>query len=89
MSESSTTNALEIEKRAFKAKLPEMLVEHAGEFAVFKGGEAVGFFAEPGEAYAFAIEEYGPDGLFLIEEVADGRKEIASLSWELGVTHVQ
>jgi hypothetical protein len=85
----STNAAIEDEKKAFIARLPDMLREHSGEFAVFKGGVPVGFFVDMTQAYQFAIDKYGPEGGFLIREVAPERLEVASLTWHFGVTHVR
>ncbi len=84
------TNAvIENEKKAFNARLAEMLKEHGGEFVVFKGGEPVGFFPDASAAYGFAMDKYGPDAGFLIREVAEGRLQVASLTWHLGVSHAR
>ncbi len=81
--------AIDSEKKAFNARLPAMLQEHVGKFVVFKGGEPIGFFSDASDAYGFAMDKYGPEGGFLIREVAPDRLEVASLTWHLGVSHVR
>ena len=55
---------------AFRAALPELLSTNAGEFAVLRHCEVVGFFATTTAAREFAEQEYS-DGLYSIQEVTD------------------
>jgi len=55
---------------AFMRILGSILPEHRDELALMKGGEIVGFFAKPGEAYRAGLERF-PDGIFSVQEVTD------------------
>lgn len=54
----------------FMRSLSGLLPEHLGEFALIRSRHIVKFFATPAQAYADAIERYGPSG-FSIQEVTE------------------
>ncbi|MFN7975090.1 MAG: hypothetical protein U0166_22510 [Acidobacteriota bacterium] len=78
-------DALRAEQRAFDAKLPELLEEHRGEFAVFKDGAVVALFPSYAEAYATALRRFGHEAPFLISEIAEQTTAPISISWNAGV----
>lgn len=84
-----TSTAIENEKKAFNARLADMLKDHGGEYVVFKDGEPAGFFPDASAAYGFAMDKYGPDAGFLIRQVAPARLEVSSLTWHLGLSHAR
>lgn len=56
------------EQEAFDAKLDERLKEHAGEWLV-QLGEGERYFTSHAEAYAWALEQYGPRSGFLLARI--------------------
>jgi len=77
--------ALKVEQAAFDRLLPRMLEEHRGQFVVVYGQESRGFFTTYDEAYAFALDNFGLDTVFLISEVIERNNIPASISWHSGV----
>jgi hypothetical protein len=77
------------EQSAFDEQLPKMLEEHPGEYVVFHEGVPAGFFPDLPDAYEFALSHYGPDGVFLIEQIAQPSADISSLTWEVGAIGLQ
>jgi hypothetical protein len=75
---------LQVEQSAFDQQLESMLTEHADQFVVFQGGRAAGFFPTYNEAYAYALDTYGLDAVFLISQVIRRDTQPASLSWYAG-----
>jgi hypothetical protein len=53
---------------AFEARLPAMLAKHAGEFVVFRQGEARQFLPSYSTALDWAYEHYGLQP-FMVREV--------------------
>ena len=76
---------LHAEHRAFEAALPELLEAHRDEFVVFHGLEPVHFTDSFDSAHDFAIDEYGPDEIVLIAQVAEPDTRPISYAWEYGV----
>lgn len=76
---------LQVEQSAYDQQLESMLAEHAKEFVVFHGGQAAGYFKTYNEAYAYALDTYGLDAVFLISQVIRRDTQPASLSWYAGV----
>jgi len=76
---------LKVEQAAFDRLLPKMLKEHRGQFVVVYGEESRGFFTTYDEAYAFALDNFGLDAVFLISEVMERNNTPASISWHSGV----
>ncbi len=56
--------------QAFQSKLPELLEERRGQFAVMRHGTIVDYFDTIGEAVRFAAKAY-EDQIFSIQEVTD------------------
>jgi len=77
------------EQRAFDEQLSAMLKEHAEEYVVFHDERPVRFFPTLAEAYDHAINLFGPDGVFLVEQVARPSADISSLTWEVGAIGLQ
>lgn len=65
---------IQAEQQAFNKHLTEMLAAHPNKFAVFHGGKAQEFFATADEAYAWALDKFGPDEIFLVAKVAPPRE---------------
>lgn len=78
-------SALEAEQSAFEGRLDALMVEHAGEFALFKGGQPVAFFGTYDEAFKTALQRFGTDDVFFISEVKRHGAASVSLAWDLGV----
>jgi hypothetical protein len=55
---------------AFVSKLPMILHAHRDQLALMRGGEIVGYFNKPGEAYRVGLASFS-DGIFSIQEVTD------------------
>lgn len=53
---------------AFKEKLPSLLKEHAGEFAVIHNEKIVEIFSDERGALNFARTKYG-SGRFIVQEI--------------------
>jgi hypothetical protein len=77
--------ALKVEQAAFDRLLPEMLEEHRGQFVVVHDQKPCGFFTTYDGAYAFALDTFGLDTVFLISEVIEPDNTPASISWHSGV----
>ncbi len=73
--------ALKVEQVAFDRLLPKMLAEHRGQFVVIYGQQPRGFFSTYDEAYAFALDSFGLDAVFLISEVIERDNAPASIFW--------
>jgi len=80
--------AIVAEKKAFEAVREALMKEHGGEFVLFKDEQARGFFSSHRDAYQAGIGLFGPDAVFLVEELADRPQPCVSLTWELGLMHV-
>jgi hypothetical protein len=85
MMEDSKLVTLKAEQAAFNAHLPEMLRGHRGEFAVFHGGQLVGYFPTHEAAYEAALAAFGLDEVFLISEVTEQPPHAVSVSWNAGM----
>lgn len=59
------------EQAAFDARLGELLAERLGQWAVFAGGQPIGFFDSYGEAFAFGLVRCGAHTVFLVARVED------------------
>lgn len=77
------------EKRAYEAMKEDLLKEHRGKFVLLKDGQPQGFFASHSEAYTAGVEKYGIDAVFLVQEVTKTPDPSVSLTWQLGLLHVQ
>jgi len=54
----------------FERNLAMFLVEHAGQYALIRACEVIGFFDKPGDAYRAGLGHF-PDEIFSIQEVID------------------
>ena len=61
---------LEPEIKAFMEQLPRMLSEHEGEYTVFKGNQALGFWKDRTTAEAEGLRVYGVNVPMLIRQVS-------------------
>ncbi|KUO51909.1 MAG: hypothetical protein APF82_02835 [Sphingomonadales bacterium BRH_c42] len=63
---------VEIERNlfAFLSRIPQLLTEHRGEYAVLRQQEIVGIYARLSEALQVAQARFN-DGLFSIQEITD------------------
>jgi len=82
-------NDIKQEQRAFDKQLSKMLKEHRDEYVVFHQGAPTGFFRNLPDAYEYALSQYGPDGVFLIDQVVQRSADISSLTWEVGAIGIQ
>ncbi len=65
---------------AFIKRLPELLPEHAGKYALMRDGEIVEFFDSAGDAYAAGVNLYKADSRFSIQEVVDTSVDLGFFS---------
>jgi hypothetical protein len=75
---------LQEEQDAFDAMLDELIVDHIGQFALFRDKRPVGFFPDYNDAYRAGLAKFGTDGVFLVSEVKKREKETPSISWSTG-----
>ena len=78
------TDTIEVEQAAFDSQLDELMKEHAGQFALFHRGKAVGFFQTFEQAYRGGLERFGVNEIFLVSEVRKRGPEVSSISWLTG-----
>lgn len=76
---------IEREQEAFNAQLDHMMQEHQGEFALFKDGSPVAFYATYNQAYTAGLDRFGMDQTFLVSEVKRREPQTTSIAWESGV----
>lgn len=57
----------------FESKLPELLKDHRGQFALVKNKEIHGFYNSTEEALKAGYEKFG-DTEFLIQEITDEKR---------------
>lgn len=67
----------------FQRSLIKFLESHNGQYALLRSAEVIGFFAGPGEAYRFGLEQF-PDKLFSVQQVTDEPVEMGLLSVAVG-----
>jgi hypothetical protein len=60
---------LEGEKEFFKGQLPELLREHADQWALVKDRTIHGFFRDGADAFNAGVERFGPHAVFLVVPV--------------------
>jgi hypothetical protein len=66
-----TIEKVKKEMQAFRTMLPELLKKHPDKWVVVEGGKLSGVFEDEETAHSFALEEYGPDGGFIVAPVAE------------------
>ncbi len=76
------------EKEAFDELKASLLEEHRDEYVLFKDGEVHSFHADHGAAYDDGIKTFGVDAVFLVERISEEPEPSVSVTWELGVLHV-
>jgi hypothetical protein len=64
---------------AFTKQLPELLASHAGQFALMRDGEIIGFFDTARDAYLAGQKLYD-DGLFSVQEIIKTPVELGYFS---------
>jgi len=62
-------SALEREITVFRARLPEFLEEHPGEFVLIHGEEVVGFWPTDDEALEAGFDRFGPVEPMLVKQI--------------------
>ncbi len=72
MTESVAGRVLQ-ETLRFREALPALLVEHAGKWVVFKGGQVQSVHETEDEAYRAGLEKFGRDGGQVIALVIEQR----------------
>jgi hypothetical protein len=80
-----TAMTLKQEQEAFDRQLNDLFREHANEFVLFHSGTPVAFYPDEASAYAEALRRFGPDGTFLIAQVAKSEPAPVSVAWDFGV----
>ena len=70
MQQSAQAREVDENYDAFQRGLAAWLPDHAGEYALMRSREIIGFFVQPGDALRAAWAQF-PDGLFSIQEVTD------------------
>jgi len=75
---------LEREQNAFDAQLDEMMLEHEGEYVLFRGEKPVAFFPTYNEAYQAGLDEFGLDEVYIISEVKRRDQYATSVTWAAG-----
>jgi hypothetical protein len=86
MSQDEVLRRLELEQRAFEARLDQMLASHEGEFVVFRDSEPIGFYGSFQDAFRSAIDRFGVREVFLVSEIRKRPVAPPSTSWQSGVT---
>ena len=76
--------ALREEENALETQLTGLLPKHANKFVVFKDGSVVSIHATYSEAFAAAVERFGPETLVLITQIKPRAFEGVSVSWTAG-----
>ena len=57
--------------KAFRERLPEILAEHGGKFALMRHAEIVEYFDTARDAMVYGQKEFVEDGLFSVQEVTE------------------
>lgn len=57
------------EQKLYESRKREWLREHGGEFALIKGNEVLGFFAEYEDALRSGLKQFGFTAPFFIKQV--------------------
>lgn len=74
------------DQRAFDAMREDLIkAGKSGKYAVVSGGQLVGFYDSETDAYADALQKFGPRGSFVIDQVGLKTRESVSLAWDLGL----
>jgi DNA repair exonuclease SbcCD ATPase subunit len=76
------------ESEEFHKILPELLKTNPGEWVVFKNGKVIHFFKSQEEAYQNALEQFGSEEPFLIEQIIEPIIKTGSFCLELGTIRV-
>lgn len=70
-------------------KIRECLVaQHAGKYVLFSEGQVQGIYDSHEQGYDAALKKYGTDGVFILHHLVEHEPKV-SLSWQLGLLHVQ
>jgi len=85
MENANSIDQLQVEQDAFDAALSDLMLDHKGEFVVFKDQKPVGFFKSFQAAYESGLRRFGLDSVFLVSPVGVQPNHSSSLSWDLGV----
>lgn len=79
---------LDTELATFERLKPELLMNHAGKFALIKGEEFVGAFDTPDNAYAEGVQRYGRDS-FLVRKIAEQEEVYRNQAFTLGLMNAR
>lgn len=77
---------VDVNYRAFQAKLSELLATHAGKLALMHDGDIVDFFDSYADAVRFGVEKFGEIRNFSVQEVTHSALSMGLYSY---VGHVQ
>jgi len=73
----SKLSALKLNYAAFTQLLPELLLDHEGQYALMRDGRIIEYFGSPREALLAGRRQFADD-LFSVQEV---RKSEADFGW--------
>jgi hypothetical protein len=79
---------LDTELATFEEMKPALLENHAGKFALIKGGEFVGAFDTPDNAYAEGIKRYGRE-VFLVKRISEQEEVYRNQALFSGLLHAR
>ena len=77
---------VDINYRAFQAKLSELLPAQLGKLALMHNGDIVEFFDSYADAVRFGLERFGEIGNFSVQEVTNSALSMGLYSY---VGHIQ
>lgn len=76
--------ALEQELKAFESQKADLLKNHAGKFALFKGDDFIGAFDTPDNAYNEGIKRFG-NAVFLVKRISEQEETYRNQALFLGL----
>jgi len=78
--------ALERELKYFETIRRELLVNHAGKFALIKGEEFIGAFDSPDNAFKEGVDRFGKE-IFLVKRISEEEEAYRNQALFLGLTN--
>ncbi len=73
--------------QAFQSKLPQLLPEHLGKFALLQNGEIVDFFDSFADAVKFGQQKFSGDQVFSVQEVTSTTQTLGYYAYAVGNIH--
>lgn len=77
-----STSQARIELQYYEHALPDLLLEHDGQFVVIRGEKIEGFFLDYQAALTWSYDRFGLQGFFVKKVAAD--QDIAHFTRDLG-----